>query len=1120
MRVKFLLSSSSLALALLAQGASAETLMLGDPAISADRIAFTYAGDIWTAGRDGSAPQRLTSHPGTEMTPHFSPDGSMIAFTATYEGNADVYVVPAEGGVPKRLTWHPAADLVHGWSADGESIAFASHRETNHGRSDQLYHVKTEGGLPEKQMLARYFQGDWHADGQTLAYISFGPAYNGLFGGGSGWRGYRGGTAPSITILGLEDGDTTEIPGDRVTDIFPMFYGNDVVFLSDRGENKRFNAYLFDVSTGSVTQLTNEEEWDVIAADLFADTLIYEAGGRLKTLDLRSDAGPEALPITVSADLPQLQPGFKDAKANIETISLSTTGKRALVTARGDVFTLPTDEGSPRNLTAEGGDRAYTALWSPDGQRIAYVHDDGETQSLVLRSQVYDGEAESPSLKDGIKFVRSLIEGDPAEEKRFALGDGFHQLLAFTPDGETIIFEDDELRLRKIDLASGERKTLATHARRAGHAVSVSPDGDWLAAVIEGENFMQDLVLIDLGSGGDRQVTISDGMADIGSPAFSPDGKYLYFAASTNSGPTQVGLDLSSQEKPYRAGLYVAVLSDEGTSPLAPGKGDEPPADEADDEKTKEEDKDKAAETGKDVDLDADDLVDRIVSLPVAEDAYYGLGVAANGDLLYLKAEQPGVATAPPGTPYAANYALMRWSAEKKEASEVAKGVTGFALSGDGKKMLALKPDGQMLFGDASGNEVEPVDTSGLTMMVDPREEWRQIFRDVVRMEAAYFYDPGMHGLDWQAVADKYEPLLDHVGRREDLNTLLVQMIAEMQVGHNRVGGGDVYRGDDRGVGLLGADLVSENGAVRIERIYTGELWNPFIDAPLAEPGLDIEEGDYILTVNGMPVGARDNIFRYLQGTAGKQVSLGVADNAEGRGLRTVTVTPTRSEGAMRLWSWVEDNRARVEEETDGRVGYVYLPNTAGAGYTFFNRMFFPQANKEALIIDERANGGGQAANYVTDVLGRSYLSGWKDRHGATFNTPGGAHYGPKVMLIDQDAGSGGDFLPYAFRTEKLGTLMGTRTWGGLIGISANPSLIDGGVLTVPYFRFYDTDYQWSVENEGVAPDIEVKLDPVATNRGEDTQLTAAIRKTLSDLETFESPVPTEAPPYPTELGQ
>ncbi|GGY56991.1 S41 family peptidase [Parvularcula lutaonensis] len=1114
------LTTSALALTLMAGAAHAETLLLGDPAISGDRIAFTYAGDIYVADRDGQNARRLTSHQGSEHTPHFSPDGSMIAFTGDYDGNQDVYVVDADGGVPKRLTWHGEDDIVQGWSADGSAVAFSSPRETNHGRSDQLYHVSPEGGMPVRQMDARFVMGDWHEDGEVIAYIPTRVAYNGLFGGSSGWTGYRGGASPSIIVLNPDTEEMTEIPGDRTTEIFPMFHGDDIVFLSDRDDSKRFNVYRWDAASQEVEQLTDETDWDIIAADIHGDTLIFERGGRLALMDL--DSGEETpLQITLNADLPQLQPGFKDATRNIETIAISPTGKRAIVTARGDVFTLPVKDGSPRNLTAEGGDRAYSGLWSPDGQRVAYVHDDGETQRLVLRSQVYDGEAESPGLSDGIAFIRSLIEGDSAEAKSFDLGDGFHQLLAFTPDSESIILQDDQLRLRRIDLDDGDSDTLATHERRAGFEVSISPDGRWLATSVEKENFMQDLVLIDLESGRRRQVTVSDGMADTGAPAFSRDGKYLYFTASTNSGPAQVGLDLSSQEKPYRAGIYVAVLSDEGMSPMAEGKGDEPAKPGRDDEEKNGENGEE--DTGEEVktDLDTDDLITRIVALPVPEASYYNIRTVDGGDLLYLMAEQPGAAVNPPGTPFAAGTKMMRFSFDDKKASEVTSGVFGFEVSHDGKHMIAVKPGGQMLVGETKpGAELKPLDSSSMRVMVDPRQEWEQIFDDVVRMEAKYFYDPDMHGLDWQAMAEKYRPFLDHVGRREDLNTVLVQMIAEMQVGHNRVGGGDVWRGEGPGVGLLGADLSPAGEGVRIDRIYSGEAWNPFLQGPLAEPGLDVEEGDFILTVNGKPIGEDGNIFMHLQGTAGQQVVLGVADNPEGRGLRPVTVKPVGGEGLLRLWSWVEDNRRMVEEETDGRVGYVYLPNTAGAGYTFFNRMFFPQSGRDGMIIDERSNGGGQAANYITDVLGRSYLAGWKDRVGAVFNTPGSAHYGPKVMLIDQDAGSGGDFLPYAFREEELGTLMGTRTWGGLIGISANPSLIDGGFLTVPYFRFFDADGEWSVENEGVAPDVEVKLDPVATNKGEDSQLNAAIDKVMEDLEGWVDPVPDEAPAYPTELGQ
>ena len=1096
-----ILSAVTIFVSTLAGSAVAETLMLGHPAISSDQIAFTYAGDIWVAQRDGSDPRRLTVHPGTEITPHFSPDGSRIAFSANYEGNTDVYVISSNGGAPQRLTWHPRADYVRGWSADGSSVAFASDREVNGGRSDQLFHVSLEGGMPEKQMRAAYFQGDWHEEGRTLAYIDFGPAYNGLFGGSSGWSGYRGGTSPSIKLMDMAaDELMASIPGDRTSEIYPMFAGDDVLFLSDRGALKRFNIYRYDASSSAITQLTDEDEWDAMSMDLHGDTVIYESGGQLKTLSLETGA-INNLSIEIDADLPQRRVAQRKAMRNIESAKLSNTGKRALVTARGDVFTIPTADGTSRNLTSGSGDRAYSALWSPMGDRLAYVHDDGQNQSLIIRGQRYDR--------------------DPDLELDFSLGDGFNELLTFTPNGQHIVFEDDELRLRLIDLESGAIETILKHYRRNSFNVSVSPNGRWLATTRESENFMQDLILIDLENLTAPPTVLTDGMADIDHPAFGPEGKLLYFTASTNSGPTQVGLDLSSQERPYRAGIYIAVLSDEEKSPLADDEGDEEvvthDSDEEDDSETEVAD-DESSEAA--MLKNPASLVERMVALPVAEDAYFDLAVAENGDLLILRGVQPGTATSPPGESRRSQYALLRWSSSDKELTTVTTGVTGLTLSGDGKKMLALKGGGTMLFGDASGDKFEPLDASGLLVMIDPQAEWRQIFNDVVRMEAKYFYDPNMHGLDWERVAQKYEPLLAHVGRREDLNTLLVRMIAEMQAGHNRVGGGDVYRGSSPGIGLLGADFVGANGSIRIAKIYSGGLWNPYAKAPLAEPGLDVAEGDYLVSVNGQPVSADDNLFRHLQGTRGQQVSLGVASNPSGEGQRFVTVTPIASEQSLRLWSWVEGNRRTVDELSGGRIGYVYLPNTAGAGFTFFNRMFFPQTNKDAIIFDERSNGGGQAANYITEVLSRRYLSGWKDRHGATFNTPGGAHFGPKLMLIDQSAGSGGDFLPYAFRLNGIGPLMGTRTWGGLIGISANPSLIDGGRLTVPYFRFFDVNYEWTVENQGVAPDIEVHLDPVRTNAGEDSQLSAAVEKLLEDLETFEPSVPTKAPPYPTELGQ
>lgn len=1082
------------ALSVLAVGAQAaaqeQTLLLRDPAISESHIAFVYAGDLWVANRNGADPRRLTSSPVDEINPVFSPDGSMIAYTANYENNHDVYVISTSGGQPKRLTWAPGTDIAFDWTRDGSAVAFASRRETNHGRSSQLYHVSINGGLPEKQMEARIYRGKYDETGARFAYHAFGPAYNGLYGGSSGWRGYRGGASPSIMIMDMAANSVRQIPGERVNDIEPMWVGGDVYFISDR-DAKVLNIHKFDSASGAISKVTNEAVWDVRAADAYGDMIIFEAGGRLKMLDTANGSVSE-IRVSINPDLPQLRPQWKDAGRTMQSYHLSPTGKRVVVTARGDVFTVPVKDGSTRNLTTTDGAREYTGMWSPDGDDIAYIDAASEEQMLVIADQTGIGQT-----------------------RRYSLGSDFNTLLAWGGQGRRIAYFNQRLELHAIDVTNGRTVLVSTGARRDEIEAAFSPDGRWLAYTEERPNHNRALRLYDFNAG--RSYPVADDLADVSAPVFSPDGKYLYFAASTNSGPQQAWLDMSNRERPYRAAIYAAVLASDGASPVALKPGDEG-ANDAEKDKNGDEDKDDDVKPTR---IDTAGLADRIVALPVDERNYSHLSVAKDGTLYYVQNVQPGSYLAPPEQHEEDENALMRFDFKKREVQKVLDGVTEAAIAAKGEHMIVRKADGSLHVGEV-GEKFEPeaLKLGDVKMMIDPRKEWTQIFDEAWRMQQAFFYDPNAHGLDWRAIYERYRPLVDHVGRREDLSALIVEMIGELQVGHNRSGGGDIHREDSANVGLLGADFRLNNGRHQITRLYTGEQWNPFLAAPLAEPGLDISQGDYILAVNGRSLGAGDNIFEHLQGTAGKQVTLRVASNANGGDARNVIVKAASTESRIRLWAWVEDNRRAVAEATGGRVGYVYLPNTANDGFTFFNRMFFSQIEKDAMIIDERSNGGGQAANYITDVLSRTYLSGWKDFAGLTFKTPGGSMYGPKVMLIDQDAGSGGDYLPYSFREMNIGPLIGTRTWGGLIGISANPPLMDGGFLTVPYFRFFDTDYQWSVENEGVAPDIEVPLDPVATNAGRDTQLERAIAEAERLMQTNPSPVPTTAPPYPTRLGE
>lgn len=1074
-----------------------QTLLLRQPDLSKTHMAFVYAGDIWIAGRDGSNPRRLTSHPASEVSPKFSPDGKWIAFSANYDNNSDVYVISTDGGQPTRLTWHPSSDQVTGWSTDGKKIAFISRREIRTGRSGQVYHVALKGGYPEKMMQAMAAEGVWSPNGKRFAYRPYITADR----GGSGWRLHRGGTPP-IWIIDPKSQTLEKIPHERGTDRNPIWLKDTVYFLSDR-DNKTLKLYGYDTKSKEISLLSKGNTWDINSANGYGEHILYEAGGHLYSLNVKT-AKQSEIKVSINPDLPQLRPQWKDASRTLQNIGLSPTAKRALLTARGDVYTVPLKDGSTRNLTHSDAIREMDALWSPKGDKIAYISDQGGSHKLIITDQ----SGQKTSKTHG-------LNKDTA----------YYSLLLWAGDGARILYQDNHLNLYAFDVESGNSQKIATDNRRNGFSLSMSKDGRWLAYTRAEANYFSTIMLYDFDN--DSHTALTDGMSNNGSPAFSPDGKYLYFTASTNAGPQMVGLDMSTQERPSRSGLYAIVLAKDGKSPLLP-KSDDENSDEEKEEKDEKEDSDseksdndKAKEEDKAVKIDLEGIENRIVALPVAERNYTGLKVADDGALFYMERKQPGISTEPPGSERRAIHSLIRFDFEKKKAKKFLNHVSGFDMSADGK-MLIIEVAGRKIMTSKATDSVkaDPLNLAHVKAYINPREEWQQIFDEVWRMERDYFYDPALHGINWKAIYKKYQPLVKHAGRREDLNELMVDMIAELQVGHNRTGGGDVHKEKPVNIGLLGADLRIEKSHYRLKKIFTGEKWNPFLKAPLAAPGIGAVEGDYILAVNGQKLTAKDNIFSYFQNSVGKQVTLTVNKSPDFKDSKDIVVEPVSSETELRSWNWIESNRKAVEKATDGKVGYVYLPNTAGAGFTYFNRMFFAQVDKQAIILDERRNSGGQAANYITDVLSRTYLSGWKDRDGMLFSTPGGGIYGPKVMLIDQDAGSGGDFLPYSFRAMGLGTLIGKRTWGGLIGISANPNLIDGGGLVVPFFRFFTPDGQWRVENEGVVPDIEMELDPLGVNAGRDSQLERGIAEILEQLKDYKPVKAKQAPPMPTELGK
>lgn len=1077
------------ATAVFASASLAQTLLIREPTINAAQLAFVYGGDIWLADRQGNDPKRLTVHPASEYSPRFSPDGKSVAFSAEYDGNANVYLMSLDGGNIKQLTYHPADDVVQGFSPDGSKVLFQSKREVAHSRSGRLYEVAVSGGYPKEVMRAVAVEGAWSADGQELAY----RPYNKAYGGSSGWRQHRGGTTPPVWIINLPKQTLEKIPHVNASDFNPMWVGNDVAFVSDRHDGAA-NVFLYKRQDKTLQQLSKETVWDVSSASSYGDKIVYSAGGQIKELDLSSGA-VKNIPIRIAAQHTQLMPQWKSASQHITSMQLSSTGKRVLLTARGDVFTVPTKDGSTRNITASSGVRESDALWSSNGEQIAYISDQGQRHQLLIQDQ------------SGLKPARRIALSD----------DGFYQLLDWSPDGQHIALEDNHLNLFLAHTTTGKLSKVATHKHRSSFNVSFSADSRWLAYSLIGANQFGRIIIYDIKNAANTPVT--EALVDADTPVFGKKND-LYFTASTNSGPANFGLDMSANERPIRRGIYVMMLTSSANSPLFPEAGNEGGKAKGDtDKKDKKDDDEKTAKV-QPVDIDFAGIDKRIAPLPVPERFYEQLNLAEDGSLYYLERVQRGASNEKPGTDRDAQTQLVRFDFKEKTSKSLKEGVSMFRISADGKKILLLSGKDNVSFGDTGEKlDTKPVKLDDVKMLVDVRQEWQQIFDDVWRMELEYFYDKNMHGLNWQAIYQRYQPLLQHVVRREDLNDVLVEMIGEMQVGHNRVGGGDIYRASTPPVGLLGADFTINKNRYQFSRIYRGDSFNPFVEAPLMEPGLNVKEGEYLIAVNGNALSAEDNVYAMLQATVGKQVTLTVASDADAKSSRQIIVKPIASEFSLREWDWIEANHKWVTERSKGKVAYIYLPNTGDQGYAYFNRLFFAQADKPAVIIDERRNGGGKGANYITEILNRPYLAGWKDRDALIWDTPGSAIYGPKVMLIDQDAGSGGDFLPYSFKRLGLGKLIGTRTWGGLIGISANPNLIDGGNLVVPFFRFFTPEGEWRIENEGVAPDIETELDPIAVNAGRDPQLERALQEIEAELKSYTPIRRDKAPPMPT-LGK
>ena len=1053
-------------------GQASKPLLLRRPALSKTLIAFSFAGDLWTVSREGGDARRLTTGVGIETDPVFSPDGSIIAFTGEYEGNQDVYVVAAAGGVPKRLTYHPGTDMVVGWTLDGKRILFASSRQS-YSAFLRFFTVPVEGGFPTEVPLPMATEGSFSPDGSHIAYVPMIQWQN-------AWKRYRGGQTKSIWIAKLSDSSIQKLPKNNSNDFNPMWIGNKIYFLSDRGGPVTLNCY--DTGSKRITELIKNNGLDFKSASLGPGAIVYEQFGSIHLYDL-STGKSKPVEIKLAGDLPEVRPHFVKAAKFIRSGRISPTGVRAVFEARGEIVTAPAEKGDTRNLTNTPGIADRDPSWSPDGKLIAYFSDETGEYTLNIRDQ------------NGMGDIKKISLGTPPS---------FFYNPAWSPDGKKIAYADKRLNAWYVDIEKATPIKVDTDLFDSfqGPMVSVwSPDSKWLAYSKALPSHMTAIFVYSLDSGKATQVT--DGMSAAQFPVFDKSGKYLYFAASTDVGPAIGPGDMSGMDRPVTRSIYLAVLRKGIPSPLAPESDEEKAAEKKADTEVKKPD-DKSPEPVK---VDFDGIGQRILALPIPARNYDELQAGKAGTIFVM--EEPLVVVEQQGPPTRTVY---KFDLAKRKTEKILDGVRDLDVSANGDKVLYRQGESWTIApADQPSSGGHTLKTGEMEVYVDPIADWKQMYNETWRIERDFFYDPGLHGLNWAEAEKKYAPWLNSLASRDDLNYLFEEMLGELSCGHVFVGGGDTPEaGKNRG-GLLGADYKIENGRYRFARVYNGENWNPQARAPLTQPGVDVAAGEYLLAVNGRNVTGADEVYSFFEGTAGKQTVLRVGPNPKGEGARDVTAVPIPSEQSLRHLAWIEDNRRKVYELSDGKLAYVYLPNTAGAGYINFNRYYFSQTDKQGAVIDERFNGGGYLADYIIEIMRRPVLNGIVTREGIGEMHPVGAIYGPKAMIINELAGSGGDYLPWSFKRLGVGKLIGKRTWGGLVGIGGYPDLIDGGSITAPRWALYGLKGEWEVENIGIAPDIEVEFDPAAWRTGHDLQLEKAVQVVLEELKknppaTFKKP--------------
>ncbi len=1079
-------------LTLFAGSLSAQTShqLLRNPTISDKQIVFEYANDLWIVSRDGGEARQLTSGTGREFNPHFSPDGTEIAFSGEYAGNVDVYVVSAQGGVPRRLTYHPSADVGVGWTPDGKRILFNSRRDS-FADSGQLYTIALNGTLPEALPLPMAEDGSYSADGSHIAYEP-------VFHWQDAWKRYHGGQTLKIWLADLSDSSVTPVPRENSNDFNPMWIGDKVYFLSDRGG--AVGIWVYDTRTKAVQEVVKNEGLDIKSAAATRDAIVYEQFGSIHLLDLKTGT-TRPVKISVSADLQAVRPRFqKITNEMIINSAISPTGARAVFEAHGDILTVPAEKGDVRNVSNSPSVADRDPAWSPDGKSIAYFSDESGEYALHIRDQ------------SGIGPVTKINLGNPPS---------FFYSPVWSPDNKKIAFSDKRLNLWYVDLDQKKPVKVDTDLYDSpayDFRVRWAPDGKWLAYARQLQNHLHGIFVYSIPNAKTTQLT--DGLSDATAPGWDKSGKYLYFLASTNVALSGGWIDMTSIGHPITSAVYVAVLRKDLPSPLAPQSDDEnaETADKAD-KKDDASKKDAAKDAGKDekkekplpeTRIDFDNISQRILAVPIPEKNFYAVMPGKEGEI-YV-AEKP-IVEMNEGPP---QMIVSKFSLKTRKLDLIIGGVSVFNLSDNGEKMLYRA--GEQWFINSAAAAPKPGDgllkTAEMEVYVDPRAEWKQMFNEAWRVERDFFYDPHFHGLDLQGAEAFYRSWVNDLSCRADLTYLFQEMLGNINVGHMFVRDGTQPDQPKIKVGLLGADYKIENGRYRFAKVFNGENWNPTLQAPLTQPGVNVAAGEYLLAVGGRDLHSTDNLYSYFQEAAGKQIVLRVGPNADGSGSREVTVVPVDSEEALRHLAWIEGNREKVDRLSGGKLAYVHLPDTAMGGFTSFNRYFFAQIGRQGAVLDERYNHGGDIADYIIQYLGRRPMARVVTREGQDVTDPSQAIYGPKVMIINQFAGSGGDAMPWYFRKAGIGPLVGMKTWGGLVGIGGYPVLMDGGQVTAPRWAFYGLTGEWEVENHGIAPDVEVDQDPKLVREGHDPQLERAVAVALDLLQ--KNPPPTyQRPEYP-----